>query len=172
VARGSARLAICFSAVRDRITGAPSAEPSMRTVRRLSPFALCVFLSLLGACGSGSHPSEPLVAQAWLPQPNFDNPVAFGTTLANRPEYQAQAIAIIASKVNGRLPGVRFAVVHHPVHDESGNTCNSYRVTGQRPYICLGWYETEPGSGFQLVDVDWEVDHLSTNTDDFGSPVK
>jgi hypothetical protein len=137
-----------------------------------------LLLALLASACAPSIPSvqqEPVGTTVWLPSPNRENPVDLGTSLTAHPEFQAQAIAAIASVTQGKLPGVRFLVVHNPAYDPvRGIPCVSFRVPGRRAYIVLSWWESSAGTGenhFSIGNIPFEVEHLERAEDDGGQHV-
>ena len=139
---------------------------------------LASILALLASACAPSIPSvqqEPVGTTVWLPSPNRENPVDLGASLTAHPEFQAQAIAAIASVTQGKLPGVRFLVVRSPLYDPvRGIPCVSFRVPGRRAYIVLSWWESSAGTGenhFSIGNIPFEVNHLALAEDDGGEHV-
>lgn len=149
-------------------------------------------LLLLNACAASGPPTtwqEPVVR--WCRLPVSGNPVAFGGSIATV-ESQDEAIRYIDRVVAGRIPGVRFYLVHYPVHTPVGygailpdGTVARVDVTSYREpqgaLIVLSWWGRETPkpqlaerelTGWSVGDVSWEVEHMVTATDDLGNPWK
>jgi hypothetical protein len=131
---------------------------------------------LLPSCGlrpgSGATWQEPVIAVSQLAAPCFDNPVAFGSSLADRPDLQAQILAELDRIVAGHLPGVRFYIVAYPVLIPGTNTtAMSYRDPSSG-LVVLSW-RLYPGTGsLELEDPNWEISHMISGTYDDGTPVR
>jgi hypothetical protein len=132
---------------------------------------------LLTACAPSQKglSQEPVAVTAYLPPPNQDNPVELGSSIPT--ELRADAVAIVASQVAGRLPGVRFLVIQCPVLNPSTNAYTAaFRHPGERAYAVIGWAPAVeaswqgPVGSLCLPGLEWEVDHLVAGTDDNGDP--
>jgi hypothetical protein len=118
---------------------------------------------------------EPIVAIRFLPH-GFHNPVAFGASLDNLDDVQEAAVALIDSVVAGRLPGVRFVIVHGDIVLYGHVPSPSWRWEGYQGLIVLGWYHNADhdiaAPGLALPGLDWEVDHLVRGVGDDGRRIR